>query len=247
MFVTSGHATERDWQIGFRYRNGQFRSRAGHSSGWTPTGTLSRSFRQSQGLPAGWQLPDGPHRRARRHGAGLYEQCGRVPDDGLHGADLVRLRRLGVLDYFLEQPGRFTLAEAFFANQQALIHRLATCFPAESAEQDDHAGGQSRASAAGSPGRSDVGRREGTALRPGQRGLLRRSGLDARMAPGRSPGSRRSRKTTASIVSRSGPCAASGALRPSTPTARSAAVGPSSNCCRTDSRPAAFRSWKAAI
>ena len=41
----------------------------------------------------------------------------------------------GMLDYFLEQPGRFTLAEAFFANQQALVHRLATCFPgAETAE-----------------------------------------------------------------------------------------------------------------
>jgi zinc protease len=40
-----------------------------------------------------------------------------------------------MLDYFVEQPGRFTLAEAFFANQQALIYRLATCFPgAETAE-----------------------------------------------------------------------------------------------------------------
>ena len=37
----------------------------------------------------------------------------------------------GMLDYFLEQPGRFTLAEAFFANQQALLHRLATCFPGD--------------------------------------------------------------------------------------------------------------------
>jgi zinc protease len=35
----------------------------------------------------------------------------------------------GMLDYFFEQPGRFTLAEAFFANQQALTHRLATYFP----------------------------------------------------------------------------------------------------------------------
>jgi zinc protease len=30
----------------------------------------------------------------------------------------------GCLDYFVEQPGRFTLAEAFYANNQALIHRL---------------------------------------------------------------------------------------------------------------------------
>ena len=41
----------------------------------------------------------------------------------------------GMLDYFLEQPGRFTMAEAFYANQQALMHRLATCFPgAETAD-----------------------------------------------------------------------------------------------------------------
>jgi hypothetical protein len=36
----------------------------------------------------------------------------------------------GLLDYFVEQPGRYTYAEAFFANQQALIHRLVTEFPA---------------------------------------------------------------------------------------------------------------------
>ena len=30
----------------------------------------------------------------------------------------------GVLDYFVEQPGRYTLTEAFFANHHALIHRL---------------------------------------------------------------------------------------------------------------------------
>jgi hypothetical protein len=29
LFVTSGHATERDWQIGYRYRNGQFRCENG--------------------------------------------------------------------------------------------------------------------------------------------------------------------------------------------------------------------------
>ena len=29
-----------------------------------------------------------------------------------------------MLDYFVEQPGRYTFAEAFFANHQALIHRL---------------------------------------------------------------------------------------------------------------------------
>lgn len=36
----------------------------------------------------------------------------------------------GVLDYFVEQPGRYTYTEAFFANHHALIHRLKTEHPA---------------------------------------------------------------------------------------------------------------------
>ena len=48
LFVTSGHATERDWQIGFRYRNGQFRSHAGSSSGWT---------RRASGFPSTATIP----------------------------------------------------------------------------------------------------------------------------------------------------------------------------------------------
>ena len=35
----------------------------------------------------------------------------------------------GCLDYFLEQPGRYNLAEAFFANNAALVHRLQQYFP----------------------------------------------------------------------------------------------------------------------
>ena len=30
----------------------------------------------------------------------------------------------GLLDYYVEQPGRYTMNEAFFANHHALIHRL---------------------------------------------------------------------------------------------------------------------------
>ena len=35
----------------------------------------------------------------------------------------------GCLDYFIEQPGRYTFNQAFLANHHALIHRLETCFP----------------------------------------------------------------------------------------------------------------------
>jgi zinc protease len=49
----------------------------------------------------------------------------------------------GCLDYFIEQPGRYTLAEAFFANQHALIHRLETNFP-EIARRDTPPGSRLR-------------------------------------------------------------------------------------------------------
>jgi zinc protease len=50
----------------------------------------------------------------------------------------------GLLDYFLEQPGRYTLTDAFFANLAALIHRLQTCFPDIAGEDSDSPMGQIR-------------------------------------------------------------------------------------------------------
>jgi zinc protease len=42
----------------------------------------------------------------------------------------------GMLDYFVEQPGRYTCAEAFAASQAALIYRLQTYFPELLAVED---------------------------------------------------------------------------------------------------------------
>ena len=69
----------------------------------------------------------------------------------------------GMLDYFVEQPGRYTMAQAFFANHQALLHRLGTCFPdAAKAEQYDRSV---------SPALSAEARRAGLSANDG-RGLL---------------------------------------------------------------------------
>jgi len=47
LFVTSGHATERDWQIGYRYRNGSFRCKEGkHPQGLSADRQLSHGARQ---------------------------------------------------------------------------------------------------------------------------------------------------------------------------------------------------------
>lgn len=130
LFVTSGHATERDWTIGFRYRNGKFISQAGRMYGLDTAGTRIEidSPNPKVYLPAGNCLMghiDGPDAMALAwmNDVGVYQMIGyTVPTwYGYMG--------WGCLDYFVEQPGRFTFAKAFHANHHALVHRLSTYFP----------------------------------------------------------------------------------------------------------------------
>lgn len=130
MFVTSGHATQRDWQIGYRYRNGQFRSQAGKLFGIDTRGTRFPvdSPNPKVYLPVGNCLMghiDGPDAMALAflNSAGVYQMIGYTFPTWYGYAGW------GCLDFFLEQPGRFTFAEAVFANRQALLHRLETNFP----------------------------------------------------------------------------------------------------------------------
>jgi hypothetical protein len=130
LFVTSGHASERDWRIGFTYRNGEFRSSGGQLNGIDTKGQKSpvHSKNPKVYLPVGNCLMghiDGPDAMALAFmkSAGVDQMIGyTVPTWYGYGG-------WGMLDYFVEQPGRFTLAEAFYVNQQALIHRLKTYFP----------------------------------------------------------------------------------------------------------------------
>lgn len=130
MFVTSGHATERDWQIGFRYRNGHFLSKAGSMVGRDTAGEVYPVLSPNPKvyLPIGNCLMghiDGPDAMALAwmKNVGVRQMLGYTKPTwyGYMG--------WGVLDYFVEQPGRYTLTEAFFANHAALIHRLETAFP----------------------------------------------------------------------------------------------------------------------
>ena len=129
LFITSGHATERDWQIGFRYRNGQFRSHRGQMFGVTTSGQRFdiESNNPKVYLPIGNCLMghiDGPDAMALAwmNDVGVHQMIGYTVLTwyGYSG--------WGVLDYFVEQPGRYTLTEAFHANQHALIHRLDTYY-----------------------------------------------------------------------------------------------------------------------
>jgi len=127
LFVTSGHATERDWQIGFRYANGQFRSGAGKLWGVDTAGTTIpiESANPKVWLPIGNCLAghiDGPDALALAflNAAGVRQMIGYTVPTWFGYAGW------GLLDYFVEQPGRYTLCEAFHANQRALVHRLET-------------------------------------------------------------------------------------------------------------------------
>ena len=130
LFVTSGHATERDWQIGFAYRNGFFKCAGGQLFGVDTKGR--RIDIQSPGpkvyMPIGNCLMghiDSQEAMALAwlKSAGVRQMLGYTVPTWYGYAGW------GCLDYFVEQPGRFSFSEAYFANQHALIHRLETCFP----------------------------------------------------------------------------------------------------------------------
>ncbi|MFN0130336.1 MAG: hypothetical protein ACKV19_27050 [Verrucomicrobiales bacterium] len=142
LWVTSGHATERDWMIGFRCKNGFWKSKDGRLYGEdTDGGTWDvKSPNPKVYLPIGNCLMghiDGPDAMALAFmkSATVRQMAGYVQPTwyGYQG--------WGLLDYFVEQPGRYTLTEAFHANNIALVHRLMTEFPgAEKIELVDEMG-----------------------------------------------------------------------------------------------------------
>jgi len=129
-FMTSGHATHRDWQIGFSYRNGEFRCRNGQLFGLATDGTRHdvdspspKVYCAAGNCLMGWIEDRETMAPAWMRSAGVRQLVGYVVSTwyGYGG--------WGVNHYFLEQAGRFTFAESFFLNQQALLHRLETEFP----------------------------------------------------------------------------------------------------------------------
>ncbi|HWQ92170.1 MAG TPA: hypothetical protein VN673_10900 [Clostridia bacterium] len=130
LFVTSGHATERDWQIGYAYANGYFRCEQGTLYGLN---TRNEKFpivspNPKVYLPIGNCLMghiDGTNAMALAfmNSGGVNQMIGYTVPSWYGYAGW------GCLDYFVEQPGRYAFTEAFFANQVALINRLQQYFP----------------------------------------------------------------------------------------------------------------------
>lgn len=126
LIVGSGHATERDWQIGYRYRAGSFRCDNGqlYALTYPERSTIPiRSTNPKVYLPCGNCLMghvDGTNAMALAwmRDANVVQMAGYTVPTWFGYAGW------GMVDYLLEMPGRYTFAEAFLVNQLALDHLL---------------------------------------------------------------------------------------------------------------------------
>jgi glycerophosphoryl diester phosphodiesterase len=131
--MTSGHATERDWNPGYGYRSGRFMSKDGQPYGRDTQGKMHpiHSTNPKVWLAIGNCLIGHISDRqcmalAMMHSVGIYQMVGYTVPTG-HGYG-----GWGVKDYFSElQAGRFTLAQANYCNNVALVYEL------ERAQQND--------------------------------------------------------------------------------------------------------------
>jgi len=126
LIVGSGHATERDWQIGYRYAAGSFRCDSNQLHALT--------YPEKKQIPIHSANPK------------IYLPCGNCLMGHVNGTQAMALAWMrdanvlqmagytvptwfgyagwGILDYLVEMPGRYTFAEAFWANQLALDNLL---------------------------------------------------------------------------------------------------------------------------
>lgn len=130
-FITSGHATENDWQPGYKYRNGTFGHRHGILLGKALDGTEHtvdspnpKVYLASGNCLIGNIPASGDCMALAWIGSGGARQM-----IGYTVPTWFGYAGWGVLDYFVEQPGRFTLQEAWMANQLALAWKLGQVDP----------------------------------------------------------------------------------------------------------------------
>jgi hypothetical protein len=129
LILTSGHATQRDWQIGYSYKNGQFRCDGGQMFGLNLAGQVIpiRSPNPKVYLAAGnclmGNIPDrNSMALAWMRSVGVRQMVGYTVSTWYgYGA-------WGVNDYFL-LDGRHTFAESFFFAHQSLLRQIQTRFP----------------------------------------------------------------------------------------------------------------------
>ena len=126
MIITSGHATEQDWSIGYSFPSGKLVPVDGNMYGKTLKGDM---------LPV-----------KHRNNPKVYSACGNclmghITEKNcmalawMHTSNVVQMTGYinstwfgyagwGIHTYFIDNPGMMTFAESFFANQQSLLAKL---------------------------------------------------------------------------------------------------------------------------
>ncbi|MCD6304429.1 MAG: hypothetical protein J7M21_05650, partial [Planctomycetes bacterium] len=131
LFITSGHATQHDWQIGYSYRGGQFRCRGGRLVAIDRAGRVLpiRSPNPKVYVAAGNCLIGDITGRDCMALAWLGESGGARQMVGYTVSTWYGAMGWGTKDRLLDLPGRYNLAEAFYFTNQELIRRLHEQFP----------------------------------------------------------------------------------------------------------------------
>ena len=132
MVITSGHATEDDWNVAYAFRGGKFRCNHGQLYGCDVSG-VKVDLKQT--------------RSPKILSAAGNCLMGHISDENcmalgwLHSGSVVQMMGYvvptwfgyggwGVHKYFIYNPGMMSFAEAFFANQQSLAYELnSNCTP----------------------------------------------------------------------------------------------------------------------
>ena len=131
MIITSGHATENDWNIGYNFKGGKLITLDGQLCGKTVDDKVfpvqctkkPKIYSPCGNCLMGHITGKNCMALAWMHSASVIQMTGYIVPTWFGYAGW------GVHKYFINNPGMMTFAEAFFANQQSLMWKLCKDFP----------------------------------------------------------------------------------------------------------------------
>ncbi len=131
MMITSGHASDVNWQIGYTYENGQFVCESSHMMGKTMNNLLCPVTHNGSPkvLSAAGNCCIGHIKTANCMALAWMHSVGVVQMTGYVVSTWFGFMGWGVHDYFIDMPGAYSFTESFFANNQALIAKLSSKYP----------------------------------------------------------------------------------------------------------------------
>ena len=131
MVVTSGHASENDWNIGYSFESGRLVAKEGNLYGMTVDGKIipvthngsAKVYSAAGNCLMGHVNGDNCMALSWMHSAGVVQMTGYTVVTWFGYAGW------GVHTYFIDNPGSLTFCEAFYANHQSLLANLYRKYP----------------------------------------------------------------------------------------------------------------------